>query len=324
MLEAGGTAPGRRHYSFRVVALTLAGLVIAAGLDAQDGRNSFAPPKLVRLKPSDAETRWVSISSAAKGTCAAQWDIPRLASAADAAWEAARAARPPDQPLEAWEDTAPVKEAVRANESLRAAQEAESQCVALELDRTPVVWRIPLHVAPFELSETIGVLEGRSDARNLAVFSFVPNHGDPVPVELDDVDYDEAILHTALAQRGGWVLLPRRPWPAPVWVRVSGDSEPLDVGIFYMGSTVEAVSVADGRIVELEPDSERGYLLLAFEGGQARIREEVASDMACEEEPAPEKRPRELRGARQFLLPMAALQDADGHLIIKAKYTKGC
>lgn len=290
---------------------------------AQNGVTAFVPPRLVRLRPSEIGGRASAASSAAQNKCRADWDIARLQAASEGAWNAARAARGTDQSLEAWETSPPYREAVRTGEILAEARVAMDQCV--EIAFVPVVWQFPLHTSPSTSSPILGHLEGRSDHRNLASFRYLPVDAGAVDVELDDVDYEEAVLHTALAERDGWVLLPRRPWPTPVWVHVAEQDGPTDVGIFTFHRPVEARSVSDGRAVALDADRERGYMLVAVEGGEVRIREEVDSDMMCEEEvPTAETRARELRDAKQFLLPPSSVQDEDGHLLLKTKYTKGC
>lgn len=122
---------------------------------------------------------------------------------------------------------------------------------------------------------------------------------------MQDWGYGPYYHQTYLERRGTWFLLPRDPFPAPVWFNAAdlGD-EPHVLGLLEVG------------IVE---DHERSLVVIRIEQGHLIAREEQPADMWCESgEPPPLKAWTELR------IPRRELYDARGHLRFRPAYMKGC
>lgn len=133
--------------------------------------------------------------------------------------------------------------------------------------------------------------------------------GAPVPLEPDlfdpDWGYGPWFHQTLLEDRNPWFLLPADPFPAPVWL----DASPL-------GEEPPVLPVEPGMILE----SSRGsVVVLEVQPGALRVRPEQEADMWCDLPPDPPLLPWEA-----FLLQGRALHDANRHLRIRVKYTRGC
>jgi hypothetical protein len=110
-----------------------------------------------------------------------------------------------------------------------------------------------------------------------------------------------------LERRGDWFLLPRRPWPQPLWVNAR---DWLDVG-----------EVPDLR--GLEPGdllrTPTGDLFVVAVGAESfSARPEQPADQDCSGQAPP------LRAAAPKSYRYEALRDEDGHLRLLPKYMRGC
>lgn len=136
-----------------------------------------------------------------------------------------------------------------------------------------------------------------------------PEGGTELPLwpDVHDPDYGYGPWHhqTVLEVRGSWALLPADPFPAPVWVDFSALPgrplpTPVDVGMILVSP------VGDVVVLEVLPE---GLL----------VRTEQPADQWCEG-----GHPPPLEAAEPFLLGGEELRDADGHLRVRPKYTRGC
>lgn len=180
----------------------------------------------------------------------------------------------------------------------------------------PRVAVLPVRDGPARQARRLGELViVATPGRGLSAHASGAAGATPFAPDLFDVDwgYGPWFHQTILARRGStWFRVPI-PTLGAGWI---------DTGEWSGGATgalpAEAphVEVADsGRIVT----TPRGDLvILGAANGVLRARPEQDADMWCDTDPPPLKRWTELR------IPFAELFDANGHLLLQVKYTRGC
>ena len=174
----------------------------------------------------------------------------------------------------------------------------------------PTVDTFPLYAAAAESSRRVGALlvesaPGRGISAQFQateseeISPFVPD------VYLQDWGYGPYFHQTIVRREGSWFQLPPGPWETAVWIRRGN-----------RGSAPSLLYVHPGDIIEL---GGRGKYVVAASGDTLALREEQPADLWCREgDPPPLVEDRPVSYARIDLV------DAQGHLLIRPKYLKGC
>ncbi|MDH4044795.1 MAG: hypothetical protein OEW06_10075 [Gemmatimonadota bacterium] len=183
-----------------------------------------------------------------------------------------------------------------------------AECYAEQL--APAVAVYPLYAEPDTTSRPIGdLLVVATPGRGLTTHFRAAGARDAVTFTpdlfLQDWGYGPFLHQTISAQQGSWFQLPRRPWDEPVWVYRPSENE--------LGSVT---FVQAGDILEMRG---AGWYVVAAEPDALVLRPEQRADLWCEEGDPPPLTP-----ADPTRFSRAELLDADGHLVFRLKYLKGC
>ena len=184
-----------------------------------------------------------------------------------------------------------------------------AECYAEHL--APSIATYPLYAEPDTGSRLIGeLLVTATPGRGLNAHFRVAGARDALmftpDLFLQDWGYGPPFFHqTVSAQRGAWFQLPRRPWGEPVWLYRPSEREHDTVAFVQAGDIVE-MRGSGWYVISAEPDA-------------LVLRPEQPADIWCEEGDPPPLRPAD---ATRFS--RAELLDADGHLVFRLKYLKGC
>lgn len=198
---------------------------------------------------------------------------------------------------------------IRAGAELSAMEAARTECV----DRGLAASLPTLHLRekPEAGSRKLGEIRMSLGDAGLQ-YRFVDGSGKEIPFEPDSYDGDwsyDSIYHTALRRSGDWVQLPRRPFPAPVWIDLR-----------ELGAPARVVLIQNLHVVELRSPGFTGAArILGIDKTGVRVRAETAGDMPCGDEPAGPPTTK-----KTFTLPLKDLSDADGHLRLSEQYSRGC
>jgi hypothetical protein len=125
--------------------------------------------------------------------------------------------------------------------------------------------------------------------------------------DLFDADwgYGPYFHQTYRDRRGSWFELPKGPLPGPGWIDMS-----------RLGPVPDVRDIEAGQVYLLNSES---FFLIGIREGSVTFRPEQPADQWCREGEPPALTPFQ---ARTF--PVRELYDADGHLILKIKYLRGC
>lgn len=190
-----------------------------------------------------------------------------------------------------------------------AVPETMSRCYVEQL--APAVAAAPLHAGPERGSPVVGELlvvvvpgRGLSAFYRSAESSTAPVFFTP-DLYMQDWGYGTYFHHTIADQRDDWFELPPGPWAVPVWLQVpDGAGSDLVIG------------VQAGDIIEMEGT---GWYVVTSARDHLVLRPEQPGDMWCHEGDPPPIEEVETRTVSR-----AELLDADGHLVFRPKYIKGC
>jgi len=187
--------------------------------------------------------------------------------------------------------------------------ETLSRCYREKL--APSVTSTLLHSGPEPGSLLVGevlvvVVPGRAlsafyrpAGSSMAPASFTPD------LFLEDWGYGLYFHQTIAERQGDRFRLPAGPWPEPVWLHLQDD-----------GSSDPVLEIRAGDIIEMEG---AGWYVVSSGRDHLALRPEQPGDMWCREGDPP---PMAIVEPTRFL--RAELLDADGHLILRPKYMKGC
>jgi hypothetical protein len=164
-------------------------------------------------------------------------------------------------------------------------------------------WIIPLYAGPSKQSAQAGSIRITKTLFTVYAMEYIAPDGTVVVFQPDDsLSYSESqtSMHTVLEEKEGWVLLPKRPFPAEVWM----EAQPAQHGVKEVGTDV--YQWGRQSIVILEK-TDTGVV----------ARPEIPTDYDCEggAEQTPEDR------IKKFSIPWSELYDKDSHLMLKQKYT---
>jgi hypothetical protein len=187
----------------------------------------------------------------------------------------------------------------------------------------PITWTLPLYDSPSSGGNSLGALVAHVTPLRDIQFAYRTGDGSEYSVRPDwlepDRGYTFLMEQTILDRQGDWYLLPRRPFPRPVWVHLPDRQEPSVISsktIYKLKETVRARRSGGSRIVTLEPDT---YFVVTVRNRYIEMRKDVPGDMPCGgDEPAP-KRP-----LRTYIVDRNDLYDTDLHLLLEPAYTRGC
>lgn len=173
-------------------------------------------------------------------------------------------------------------------------------------------WSVELSLreAPHPGAPSAGVLRATFDPTAGFTTEWIPpgRGGAAVPFtpDLHDPDWGYGPWHhqTVLEARPPWYLLPADPFPAPVWVEGSAlGMDPL-------------LPIEPGMIL----DSPQGSVVVEeVSAVELRVRPEQPGDLWCSDGEAPPLRP-----AEPWSLAGRELRDANRHLRVRIRYTRGC
>lgn len=175
----------------------------------------------------------------------------------------------------------------------------------------PSVVSTSLHAGPDDETSVVGeILLVVTPGRGLSAF-YRPEQPSIAPVYfmpdifMGDWGYGYYFHQTIADRSGDWFKLPRGPWPTPVWLRVPPDTQ---------GERVMAVRGDD--IIEMAGS---GWYVVSSGQDYLVLRPEQPRDMWCAEgDPPP------IRDVEPTHFSRADLLDADGHLVVRPRYLKGC
>jgi hypothetical protein len=120
-----------------------------------------------------------------------------------------------------------------------------------------------------------------------------------------DWGYGPYLHQTFLAREGNWFLIPAGPFDEPMWILLeSGHAYP------------EVMEIRSGDILDFEGE---GWFVIEARHEALTLRREQDSDMWCQPEDPPPVTPAPTR-----TLTRSELSDAQGHLLIRPKYLRGC
>jgi hypothetical protein len=194
-----------------------------------------------------------------------------------------------------------------------------AECVSIK--PAPIEWAFTVHTAPEASAPSVGTLVSRVTAGKGQEFIYRPNDGRTIGFTPDWVEADWGYTYlmeqTVLDRKGDWVLLPPRPFPRAVWVRIPDAKvttlEPLT--IYSLAKPVRARRKDTRRIETLAGN----VMMLAVAGRTVEVRREHPSDMACGEDI-----PRPAQPQPVYVLDAEQLYDSDLHLTARPAHTRGC
>jgi hypothetical protein len=173
----------------------------------------------------------------------------------------------------------------------------------------PKSWHIPLSETPgmtaasgwivITATPGEGLAAAYVDREKTSSISFTPDLYD------QDWGYGPYFDQTFLDYSNGWFLLPRGPFPVPLWANIGWTIGEENIRAVVPG---EVYLLGDRSIV-----IER----VALE--EISAREEEPRDMWCEEGVPPQRS----KGSTFSFRPEDIISP-DGHLLLKLKYTRGC
>jgi hypothetical protein len=169
-----------------------------------------------------------------------------------------------------------------------------AQCFSVA-QQTGREWSMPLHASP-DSATTIGALVARITPETDLTFAYRAPDGKDIAFEPDwvgDADFDSSTFvmdQTILDRRGEWYLLPARPFPTPVWVRLPArrSTSKLEPKVTYtLSSPMQAVRTTTKRTVTLAAGN---YVVVRLLDRALEIREEEPADSPCADRAAPPRR----------------------------------
>jgi hypothetical protein len=205
-------------------------------------------------------------------------------------------------------DAYAVMERANSLDAICGRAQPDPECVRKVL--TARTYVIQLYTAPADSSPSAGVIvmtatpgQGLTNVEYIAPSEahtrMTPDDG------VGDWGYGSPFRYTVLERRENWVKLPRRPFPAPVWV----DAERA------LGH-IDLASVAAEDLYTFREDK---LFILDVLKNSLRVRDEQENDMCFAGPGKPVVkpfRPRELK--------LDELYDADGHFLMTQTYPRGC
>lgn len=161
-------------------------------------------------------------------------------------------------------------------------------------------WTIPLYAGPSKQSARLGEIRITGKIHEGFMMSYIgQENGDTVFDPDDRLSYRETEFrpHTILEERGGWVLLPKNPFPTEVWV------EKMEHRVWDVRNDMYVFGEHDIIILDI---SDTGIV----------AREESPTGYSCGDV---KQKPED--GIRTFIIPWSELYDENGHLRLKADET---
>lgn len=189
---------------------------------------------------------------------------------------------------------------------------------------SPVEWAFPLHEAPSRDARALGTLVARLTSDSGIDFVYRPNGGQDVPFETDWVEEDWGYTYlrdqTFLDRRGDWFLLPPRPFPGAVWIRLPDRTELSTVSertVYSLSKPVAARERGAAHTVTFEAGN---IVVVARHGRTLEIRKEEDSDGPC----AGSDEQGNAKAHRTYLVEAEEFYDRDLHFQLVPAYTRGC
>jgi hypothetical protein len=175
----------------------------------------------------------------------------------------------------------------------------------------PRTLSVPLFAAPDAQAAVAGSLEiVATPGEGLRVYFIRSKGATPVEFTPDlfdpDYGYGPYFHETFLEQRGTWFRLPGDPFAPGTWIDAADFGDDPHVRLLEAGDVVS---------------SPRGDLsVVAMEGDQLRARPEDPSASPCNAD----RQPPTVHATGDLRIPIRELYDANGHLLVHLKYTRGC
>ena len=189
---------------------------------------------------------------------------------------------------------------------------------------SPIEWTVPLHETPSPDSRVLGAVVARLTYGRGIDFVYRPTSGQDVPFETDWVEEDWGYTYlreqTILDRKGDWFLLPPRPFPGAVWIRLPGRRELSTVSektVYSLSKSVAARESGASRHVTLAAGN---IVVVARHGRTLEIRKEEDFDGPCA---GSDDRGR-ARKLPTYLVEAEELYDRDLHLQLAPAYTRSC
>jgi hypothetical protein len=188
-----------------------------------------------------------------------------------------------------------------------------------------VEWTFPVREAPSPEARALGTVTARVIPGSGLDLVYRPNDGHDVPLEADWVEEDSGYTYlrdqTILDRRGDWFLLPPRPFPSAVWIRLSGRTELSTVSdgtVYLLSKKVAARESRASRTVTLDAGN---IVVVARHGRTLEIRKEEDFDGPCT---GSDERGNIQKKLRTYLVEAEEFYGSDLHLQLKPAYTRGC
>lgn len=189
---------------------------------------------------------------------------------------------------------------------------------------SPVEWTFPLHEAPSPGARALGTLVARLTYGSGIHFVYRPNGGQDVPFDTDWVEEDWGYTYlrdqTILDRKGDWFLLPPRPFPRAVWIRLPDRTDLSTVSertVYALSKAVAARERGAAHTVTLDAGN---IVVVARHGRTLEIRKEEDSDGPC----AGSDERVNVKGLRTYLVEAEEFYDRDLHFQLVPAYTRGC
>ncbi len=189
---------------------------------------------------------------------------------------------------------------------------------------SPVEWTFPLHEAPSREARALGTVVARLTYGSGIDFVYRPSGGQDVPFETDWVEEDWGYTYlreqTFLDRKGDWFLLPPRPFPSAVWIRLPVRTELSTVSagtVYSLSKSVAARESGASRTVTLDAGN---IVVVARHGRTLVIRKEEDFDGPC----AGSDERGKAQKLRTYLVEAEEFYDRDLHFQLEPAYTRGC
>lgn len=182
----------------------------------------------------------------------------------------------------------------------------------------PRTWRLSVYERANANSRLLGsVLVEGTPGKGLKA-QFVANGQSPINLPPDskgtDWGYSSYFEFTVADVIGDWIQLPKRPFPAPVWINIKREWQKLgEPGLIPNPNPLGTETV-------YAVPSLGNIIITKFSEKDFRYRPENANDMLCGEEPKSIP-PSQLK---ETVKPISILFDKDGHLVAWPAYSRGC
>jgi hypothetical protein len=199
-------------------------------------------------------------------------------------------------------------------------------------------WTLQLFESASAKSRKMGELSITASEAGLFVLRYKDPAGQETTFDPDEYDsdwsYGPYFNHTVVQKNGHWLLLPQSPFPKAVWINLTLPAgkglglkgtdanglinSALDSGSIYITSDSISALQSKTKKPEILPSLSSIYIE-AIRAGKVIFRMETDADMACGEEVEASK--------AKPLLYEASLKDmfdANGHMVLRTKYTRGC